>query len=64
MKKVIVILATIIVAAAIAFGIFMIGATHFSTTTVRTTSNLMPANTEHVYTETTTWENVETEGWD
>jgi hypothetical protein len=64
MKKIIVTLATVIVLAAIAFGIFMIGATHFSSTTVRTTSNLMPVGTEHVYTETTTWENVEVEDWD
>jgi hypothetical protein len=64
MKKVIIAMATIIVLAAIAFGVFMFGAKFCSTTTIRTTSNLMPVGTEHVYTETTTWENVETEDWD
>lgn len=63
MRKIINTLATIIVLAAIAFGIFMFGAKFCSTTTIRMTSNLAKPNTETVYVETTTWENVEVEGW-
>jgi len=65
MKKVINIMALVIVLAAVAFGIFMIGATFCSSTTVTMTSNIEPkVKTIEVEEKTITFENVEVEDWD
>jgi capsular polysaccharide biosynthesis protein len=68
MRKIINVMALVIVIAAAAFGIFMIGAKYCSTETITITSNIEPKNrqieVEEIEVEEITFENVEIEDRD